>query len=108
MRTPCVLLVVCLSSVSIGCGDDEDGDARPRYRSGVTPMTSTTTVSTLDEADKEQLCASLDAHVQANVSFDAIARISCLPAAIVLGGSPQGCQAQLDQCIDAFPPPIAI
>lgn len=113
MRTLSILFTaLCLISFSIGCGDDEDTDDRPRYRSGVTTTTgpngSTITVSDLDEGDKRQLCASLDAHVEATVSFDAIAYIACLPGAIVFGGSRPGCEAELDRCMSVFPAPITI
>lgn len=108
-----VLLLLSTLSVSLGCGDDED-EARPRYNSGVTTTGasgaggSTIVVSDLGEDDKSQLCASLDAFVQANLDFDAIAYTACLPAAIVLGGSEQGCEMHLQNCMSVFPPPIMI
>jgi hypothetical protein len=101
--------VLGLCGLWTGCGDDDDGGAaRTVYVSGVNPPSSTTTVSTLGDGDKRRLCTSLDAHVQANVGFDALAYAACLPAAIVLGGDEKGCEAQLAECMDRFPEPIAI
>ena len=45
--------------------------SRPRYRSGVQVETSTP-VADLDDDDLERICASFDAHIQANVDFDIV------------------------------------
>ncbi len=94
--------LLCLTSA---CDDDDDG--RPRYRTEVTVGT-TTPVSSLGNPDLERICRSFDAYVDAHVSFDQIAYIACLPAAIVLGGDEQGCEQQLDSCMELFPEPIAV
>jgi hypothetical protein len=99
---------LCAALALTGCGDDDDGGGRIVYTSGVTPPTSTTVIADLGDSDKRRLCTSLDAHVTANVSFDAIAYAACLPAAIVLGGNQKGCEEQLAECMDAFPEPIAV
>jgi hypothetical protein len=91
---------------ALGCGDDDEGSSRPRYASGVNDTNAG--VSTLDTSDQRRICESLDAYVQTNISFDEVAYIACLPAAIVLGGSPEGCEQQLDDCMALFPEPIEI
>ena len=97
----------CALILSIwGCGDDDDGSARPRYTAGVSDMNAG--VSTLGTGDQRRICESLDAYVSTNISFDEIAYIACLPVAIVLGGNQQGCEQQLDECMAAFPEPIEI
>jgi hypothetical protein len=107
--TRALFVSLSLCGLLAGCGDDDDGGAaRTAYVSGVKPPTSTATVSTLDEGDKRRLCTSLDAHVQANVGFDAIAYAACLPAAIVLGGDQKGCEARLADCMDDFPDPVVV
>ena len=55
-----------------------------------------------------QICRSLDAHLNVTISFDEVARLACLPSAILLGGSREGCQAQLDACMQNTPPPLRI
>jgi hypothetical protein len=75
------------------------------FTTGVGP---TVTVSGLDEPQLQRICESLDVYVDAEISFDSIAYIACLPPAIVLGGNPQGCMSELDRCMAAFPEPIAI
>jgi len=99
----CALLVPC-AALGAACGDD-DGEGRPAYRTGVGP---TVTVSGLDEPELQRICESLDVYVDAEISFDSLAYIACLPPAIVLGGSPQGCKDDLARCMTAFPEPIAI
>jgi len=98
--------VVLLLGILAGCGDDEEGD-RPRYRSDVEVSTDTN-VSDLDEDGRQQVCASLDAHVSANVNFNVVAHALCLPQAILFGGDQDDCERQLDECVADFPDPIAI
>ena len=99
-RTMTLVALLCLS-----CGDD-DGE-RPRYRADVESDLSSP-VSALPERELERICRSFDAYVDTHVSFDEIAYIACLPAAIVLGGSEQGCEQRLDECMALFPEPVAI
>lgn len=103
LRNPGFL--VCFACVLLACSDDNES-ARPLYRSGV--VAANMPVSGLQDAQFRQLCTSLDAHVQTEIGFEAISYIACLPAAIVLGGSPKGCEAQLDSCMNLFPKPIVI
>jgi len=95
--------------MGLSCSNDNTG-SRPQYSSGVTSTTTpgTTTVSTLNDTQLQQICTTLDAHVQANIGFEAIAYIACLPPAIVLGGTAAGCEQRLSDCMSAFPKPIAI
>jgi len=103
MRTPMTSLLFLV--VVVGCGDDEDGN-RPRYRSNVSVSTDTP-VSDLNERDLGEICASLDAHVSANVDLDLVAYVACLPGAI-LTADEDACNRELDRCMDDFPDPIAI
>jgi hypothetical protein len=98
------LAVLCAALLG-GCGDDDDG--RPVYRTGIS--TPSVTVSGLDDTQLRRVCESLDVYVDAEISFDSIAYIACLPPAIVLGGGNEaGCKQQLSQCMSAFPEPIEI
>jgi len=97
---------VLLLTFLAGCGDDEEGD-RPRYRSNVNVSTDTD-VSDLDDGDRQRVCASLDAHVSADVDFEVVARAACLPAAILFAGDQDDCERELEQCVADFPDPIAI
>jgi hypothetical protein len=94
------------AAMASGCGDD-DGQTRPAYTAGVS--TPTVTVSGLDDTELQRVCESLDVYVDAEISFDSIAYIACLPQAIVLGGGTKaGCESQLSQCMSVFPEPITI
>jgi hypothetical protein len=42
------------------------------------------------------------------VGFDLIAQAVCLPQAILLGGSPAGCQMRLEACVADVPPPVQL
>jgi hypothetical protein len=97
---------VLLLTILTGCGDDEDGD-RPRYRSNVT-VSSDTDVSGLDNDDRERVCASLYAHVDANVDFGVVAYAACLPESILLAGNQGECEARLSECMNHFPEPVTI
>jgi hypothetical protein len=97
-----VLLLTILS----GCGDDEEGD-RPRYRSDVTVSTDTD-VSDLDDDERQRVCASLDAHVNANVDFGVVAYAACLPESILFAADEDDCEQRLADCMDAFPEPVVI
>jgi hypothetical protein len=97
-----------LASIALLClACDDDDDTRPRYRAEV-DIDTRTPVSSLGERELERICRSLDVYVDTHVSFDQIAYIACLPAAIVLGGSRQGCEQQLDDCMALFPEPIEV
>ncbi|MGD8863610.1 MAG: hypothetical protein PVI30_26585 [Myxococcales bacterium] len=102
------LTIALVLFYAMACGDDEA--QRPAYRADVPENVSRDTqpVSTLDDAQLERVCRSYDAYVQTWVSFESIAYIACLPPAIVLGGSPQGCEQRLDECMALFPEPIEL
>lgn len=105
MRTSISSAICLLILAGVGCGDDEDGD-RPRYQSTVSVSTDTP-VADLSDDDLREVCASVDAHVQANVDFDVLAYAACLPAAILTNDQDR-CEAELDRCMDDFPDPVAI
>lgn len=89
------------------CGDDDGG--RPRYRVDVDGDVATSApVSSLDDAQLERVCESRDVYVETYVSFEAIAYIACLPPAIVLGGTEEGCSRRLADCMELFPEPIEV
>ena len=103
-----LLGALALATVS-GCGDDDD--ERPRYRATVTTNNddgTTIQVSSLEDDELEEVCASYSAFVDTHISFDALAYFWCLPQAIVLGGSAEGCEERLLTCIDDFPEPIEL
>ena len=110
-RHACSVLVLVLVRVGLvlgalaGCGDDDEVRQRPVFRTGVSP---TVTVSDLDDRDLRRVCESLDVYVDAELSFDSLAYIACLPLAIVTAGTPDGCERELSECMAAFPEPIAI
>lgn len=89
--------------LTAGCGDDDE--ERPVFRTGVTP---TVTVSGLDEPELRRVCESLDVYVDAEISFDSLAYIACLPGAIVASPTPEGCKRELAECMAVFPEPIKI
>jgi hypothetical protein len=105
MIQPRTFVPIALLCLAAACDDDDDG--RPRYRADVT-VDTTTPVSSLDDGELERICRSLDVYVDTHVSFDQVAYIACLPAAIVLGGDAAGCEAQLDDCMALFPEPVAV
>ncbi len=103
LRISLAAMMVCI----LGC--DGDDDARPRYRANVTPaIGNTTQVSMLEDDELQRVCRSYDAYVETHVSFEAIAYVACLPTAIVLSASPEGCERRLDDCMALFPDPITV
>jgi hypothetical protein len=104
--SPCALLALFMPFAGLAgaCGDDDE-EGRPAYVTGVSP---TVTISDLDEPRLQQICESLDVYVDAEISFDSLAYIACLPPAIVLGGNAEGCKSELSRCMAAFPEPISI
>jgi hypothetical protein len=101
-----LICLLALSSAVVGCGDDDD-EGRPRYRSNVS-VTTNTPVADLDDDDLREICASFDAHVQANVDLDVVAYAACLPGAILSSADEATCEAELQRCKDDFPDPITI
>jgi copper chaperone CopZ len=98
-------LLALLSLGALACSHDDDHHLPP-YVSGV--ASSDAPVSGLSDHDKAQLCQSYGAHVSSSVGLDLIAQAVCLPEAILLGGSPEGCQKRLDACVADVPPPIQV
>ena len=95
----------CLLIASLGvlaCGHDDKGSL---YSSG---LPASKPAATLSDDQKEQFCRSLDDHVNVTVGFEEIARIICLPAALLGGGSKAGCQKLLDDCAANAPDPITV
>lgn len=125
MSTLRIGFVTFVSLLGLSCDDDDD-NRRP-FSSGVanasgsasasgsagsssgsTGTRTNPTVAALDADDKERLCRNYGAHLSTNVGFDLIAQAVCLPQAILLGGSPQGCRQRLDSCVADTPPPLQI
>jgi hypothetical protein len=96
-----------LSSLALACSDDDDGTPPP-FIAGIGADAGTVTVSDLDSDQKARLCQSYGAHVSGRVGYDLLAEAVCLPQAILLGGSPQGCQERLAACSADIPPPLQI
>jgi hypothetical protein len=97
-----LIVMVGLSAVSgAACGND---DPDPRFSSGLDDQT---TASTLDDDDKHTFCRTLDAHVNVVVGFEEIARIACLPRAL-LAGTRDACEQALDDCARNAPAPITV
>jgi hypothetical protein len=96
---------VCLASIAAlsatACGND---DPDPKYSSG---LDDTKTASTLNDDDKHTFCRTLDAHVNVTVGFEEIARLACLPGAL-LAATREGCEQVLDTCTKNAPPPITV
>jgi hypothetical protein len=95
-----VLAPICL--LTVACGNDDNGSL---YSSG---LPATMPAATLTNDQKEQFCRSLDDHVNVTIGFEEIARIVCLPAALLLGGSKADCQKRLDDCAANAPSPITV
>ena len=106
MRTLRLSSLALLSLLALGCSDDDEGNPPP-FRSGVDGGTSAP-VSGLSTQQKTQLCQSYGAHVSGRVGYDLLAEAVCLPQAILLGGSPEGCRQRLAACTADVPPPIQI
>lgn len=93
-------------SLLLACGDDDSG--RPRYTVQITGVNGVMPVAGLGVGDQRALCQSYDAYVEAYVDLGSLAYLSCLPQALLLGGSREGCEQSLSQCVSAFPDPIAV
>jgi len=85
------------------CSDD---DERVGYRTGI--KDDTATVATLDDDDKQKICRSLDAHLDVTISFDEVARLACLPPAVLLSSSREECESKLAACVADAPPPLRV
>jgi hypothetical protein len=117
MSTLRIGFVTLVSLLGLSCSDDDDD--RAPFSSGLTGANGSATVTgsagrtnptvaALGNDDKERLCQSYGAHLSTNVGFDLVAQAVCLPQAILLGGSPQGCRQRLDECVRDVPPPLQI
>jgi hypothetical protein len=100
-RARCSALGVLASLLVCACGSD---DPKPKYNSG---LDDTKTASTLNDDDKRTFCRTLDAHVDVTVGFEEIARLLCLPSAL-LASTRQDCETVLDACMHNAPPPITV
>lgn len=96
------LLALSTCLLGLACGHDDSGST---YNSG---LPSTTTAATLSTDDKQQFCRTLDQHVNATVGFQEIARLLCLPSALLSGGSKADCEKFLDSCAAKAPAPITV
>ncbi|MDB4991219.1 MAG: hypothetical protein JWN04_6397 [Myxococcaceae bacterium] len=94
-------LALSVPLAALGCGHDDNA---PIYSSGVD---STKRASTLSDTDKTQFCRSLDQHVDVVVGFQEIARLVCLPFALV-SLSRAECEQKLNTCAANAPSPITV
>lgn len=104
-------LSLCLCAGALAaCSDDNDGDGgRRRYQIDLDDVDPDITVGDLSDNELGEICGSYSAYVDAEISFEALSYVVCLPGAIVLGGGdPDECGRQLDQCMGLFPDPIEI
>lgn len=101
MKTSLPLLIIALALPVLACGDDDE--KRAPYSSGVQAAGP---VSSLDDDDLAKLCRSYDAHVDVNLGFDVVATAACLPSAILLGLTYEGCQQRMAECKRDLPPPV--
>lgn len=81
-----------LLALIAGCGDD---DSRSTYSSG---LPKDREASTLDDDDKEQFCRTVDTHFSVSVGLDEVARLTCLPVALLTATSRDDCEDILDSC----------
>jgi hypothetical protein len=102
---PSLVLAAATALSCFGCDDDDD-EGVPIYVSGVDA--DGRPVADLSADEKRQICGSFDGYVNATVGFDQIIYAACLPAAVVLGGSREGCERVLDDCMKNKPSPIAV
>lgn len=105
MRTLGIGLVSLLALASSSCSEDDD-DAPPPFVSGV--VATYAPVSTLSSDEQGRLCRSYGAHLSSSVGLDLVAQAVCLPQAILLGGSREGCQRRLSACTSEVPLPVRI
>ena len=106
-HNPLAATIVFVLLATVGCAESEDTQRVP-YSAELDGNASDQSVSTLDDASLKQVCASYAGYVDTQVSFDAIAEAACLIPAIILGGTPQGCQQRLTDCMALFPTPISV
>lgn len=88
----------------LACGKDDD-DAPAPYQSGVQEAGP---VNKLDDKELQQICNSFDTHVNVSLGYDALAHVLCLPQALLLGGSREGCERRMADCKRDLPPPAMI
>lgn len=82
--------LVC--ALHVGCGDS---DSSGTFSSDINKDAE---ADQLSDDQKRQFCGTLDTHVSVTVGFDEIARIACLPAALLTATSRQACEELLDSC----------
>jgi len=82
--------------LAVACGNDKSGT--PVYSSGV-DAGADASVSTLNTDQRQALCSSREAFVQTNVNLDVVVQAVCLTSALIVGGTPDDCQATFDRCV---------
>jgi len=104
MKYPAVLWLVCGATLSFGCDDDD-----PR-RPWDTAIDDNTSVSSIGDEDKRNVCRSLDANLSVRLDLSQLTRLVCLPGAIVrAAGSRSMCEQLVDQCVATnTPPPLLV
>ena len=108
-RLPSLLSAFAIAPLlfALSCAEADKTERAP-YSAQLDTNVNGQNVNTLTDADLKQVCASYASYVDTQISFDAIAEAACLVPAIILGGTPQGCQQQLDNCMSLFPKPVSI
>jgi hypothetical protein len=82
---------------AVACG--EDNGKTPVYTADV-DAGADASVATLDDSQRQQLCASRSAFLQTNVNADVVVDALCLASAIIVGGTPEECNATYTRCRD--------
>lgn len=102
-----LLVLAAVAALSLLACKDDDEEGVPIYISGV-DVDNDRPVADLSADDKRQICGSFDGYVNATVGFDQVIYAACLPAAIVFGGSREGCERVLDDCMKNKPSPVTV
>jgi hypothetical protein len=95
-RLQALFLVAPLGFSLAACGNDDQ--KRTAYVAPVQDKSAP--VSSLSTQDKQQICQSYEAHVDANIGFDEVVYALCLPIALVGSTDEAGCKNILKTCTD--------
>lgn len=106
-RFPATLILLGALGALFGCGDDSDD--RTEFRIELDGVEGDDQVGDLTDSELEAICGEYNAYLRSQISFDELAYVGCLPAAIALSnGDADRCVTLLDDCTDAFPEPIDV
>jgi hypothetical protein len=105
MHTLRSFMIVTVSLAGLSACGQSDGGGPARYSSGVDPNKD---VATLNATEAQQVCSSVNAYVNAQLDFDAIAYVACIPGAVWTTITVEACEKKLTDCMALFPKPIAV